>query len=584
MKFLKSYQSKIGWLELRLRYVVKTLSPRAKIVFVAFSAVTLIGLLALLYKADKSLAVEIPAQGGILKEGIVGTPRFINPILAISDADRDLTALVYSGLMRVSENNQLAPDLAESYEISNDGLCYTFTLKPNLKWSDGKPLNTDDVIFTIDLIKNNQTKSPKRASWEGVLVEKLDEKKVQFCLQKIYAPFLENTTIGIMPKHIWKDLPIEQLSLSDFNIKPIGSGPYKIQSISKNSSGITTSYTLNANKNFALHQPYIETMILKFYPSENKLIDGYKRNEIDSLSAVSPKNVADIKKEESVLKTYFLPRVFGVFFNQDNAKIFTDKEVKRALDLGVDKELIIKEVLKGFGAELNGPLPPTTREIVEEKEKNYEKNLAQAKNILEKAGWKMNNEGTREKTTLTKNKKKETVKLEFSLSTSNVEELSQTAQLLKEMWGKLGAKVDVRVYEIGDLEQNVIRPRKYNALLFGESMARDPDPFAFWHSSQRNDPGLNIALYTNISVDKILEDARAIFDQNKREEKYKQFQKEINKDAAAIFLYSPDFIYLLPNYVKSINGDRIVMPSDRFVNVHNWYIETKKTWKLSDNI
>ena len=553
-------------------------------VFVALSAVILVGLLALLYKADKSFAVEIPTQGGILKEGIVGTPRFINPILAISDTDRDLTTLIYSGLMRVSENSQLAPDLAESYEISNDGLCYTFNLKPNLEWSDGQPLNADDVVFTIDLIKNNQTKSPKRASWEGVSVEKLDEKKVQFCLQKIYAPFLENTTIGIMPKHIWKDLTIEQLSSSDFNIKPIGSGPYKIQSISKNSSGITTSYTLNANKNFALHQPYIETLILKFYPSENKLIDGYERNEIDSLSAVSPKNVADIKKEESVLKTYLLPRVFGVFFNQDNAKIFTDKEVKRALDLGVDKELIIEEVLKGFGVALNNPLPPVTREISGEKEKNYEKNLAQAKTILEKAGWKMNKEGVREKTTTAKNKKKETVKLEFSLSTSNVEELSQTAQLLKKMWGKLGAKVDVRVYEIGDLEQNVIRPRKYNALLFGESMARDPDPFAFWHSSQRNDPGLNIALYTNISVDKILEDARAIFDQNKREAKYEQFQKEINKDVAAIFLYSPDFIYLLPNYVKSINGDKIVMPSDRFINIHNWYIETKKTWKLSDNI
>ncbi|KKS79494.1 MAG: hypothetical protein UV54_C0033G0005 [Candidatus Beckwithbacteria bacterium GW2011_GWA2_43_10] len=553
-------------------------------VFVALSAVILVGLLALLYKADKSFAVEIPTQGGILKEGIVGTPRFINPILAISDTDRDLTTLIYSGLMRVSENSQLAPDLAESYEISNDGLCYTFNLKPNLEWSDGQPLNADDVVFTIDLIKNNQTKSPKRASWEGVSVEKLDEKKVQFCLQKIYAPFLENTTIGIMPKHIWKDLTIEQLSSSDFNIKPIGSGPYKIQSISKNSSGITTSYTLNANKNFALHQPYIETLILKFYPSENKLIDGYERNEIDSLSAVSPKNVADIKKEESVLKTYLLPRVFGVFFNQDNAKIFTDKEVKRALDLGVDKELIVEEVLKGFGVALNNPLPPATREINGEKEKNYEKNLAQAKTILEKAGWKMNKEGVREKTTTAKNKKKETVKLEFSLSTSNVEELSQTAQLLKKMWGKLGAKVDVRVYEIGDLEQNVIRPRKYNALLFGESMARDPDPFAFWHSSQRNDPGLNIALYTNISVDKILEDARAIFDQNKREAKYEQFQKEINKDVAAIFLYSPDFIYLLPNYVKSINGDKIVMPSDRFINIHNWYIETKKTWKLSDNI
>lgn len=573
---LKSLQSKISLLDLKLRYAAKKLPFRLKVVFILLLFLFVISGLGILYQVDQKLSISIPAEGGTFTEGIIGTPRFVNPVLTISDADRDLAMLIYSGLMRIN-NNSLVYDLAEKYEISEDGLCYKFTLKPKTLWSDGHPLTSDDIVFTIDKIQNPDTKSPKRASWEGVKVRKIDDRTTEFCLQKPYAPFLENTTLGILPKHIWQDILPEQMPLSNFNIEAIGSGPYKIKNIIRNSSGIITSYTLIANENFTINKPYINKFTLKFYPSEKKLSEAYQNKEIDNLSAVSPQEILRIKMENSPLKTYLLPRVFGVFFNQDDAPIFANKTVRQALELATDKEKIIKEVLGNFGIAINSPIPPGSLGAIEFSNdyENFDQQIEQAKEILSKQGWKLNEE----ENVLEKKDKKETTKLEFSLSTSNIPELVQTAQLLKQMWENIGAKVNLKIYETGDLEKEIIRSRDYDSLLFGEIVGREPDVFAFWHSSQRNDPGLNIALYANITTDKLLEKARGTLDIAERKKIYEEFQKEIIKDAPAIFIYSPRFIYLVTNSISGLNQESITVSSERFSQIHNWYIKTQKVWK-----
>jgi len=582
VKILDSLKNKSLLFELKLRHVVKNLPLVWKTSFLVLFLVFLLSGFVLLYKIDQKLSINIPTEGGVLREGVVGTPRFVNPVLSISDADRDLTNIVYSGLMRFGKD-ELTPDLAESYEVDENGLCYTFTLKPNLLWSDNTPLTSDDIIFTINLIQHPNTKSSKRASWEGVKAEKIDDRIIKFCLEKPYAPFLENTTTGILPLHIWRDILPEQLPLSNFNINAIGSGPYKIKNISRNSSGIITSYTLTPNDNFVLQKPYLKKIVLKFYPSEKKLITAYEKREVDSLSAISPQDVLRIKKESSFLKTYKLPRIFAAFFNQDYNSLFAKKEIREALNLSTDKQVIIEQVLQNFGVPANGPIPPGSLGYIESepsKDQNFsaedgEEQLNKAKKILEKNGWKLSSEGIMEKKTKT-----ETLKLEFSLSTSDVPDLINTAQMLKEMWGKIGANVDIKIYEIGDLEQNVIRPRKYDALLFGEIMGKDPDAFAFWHSSQRNDPGLNIALYTNITVDKLLEDARETFDTRERKLKYEAFQEELLKDIPAVFIYSPYFIHILPKDLKGLTQNSLIISSDRFSQIYNWHIKTKKIWKI----
>jgi len=577
---LKSLQSNIALNELRLKYTIKKLPIFLKICFLILLFLVFATSFMILCYADRLFSVEIPTSGGSLIEGVIGTPRFVNPVLAISDADRDLASLIYSGLMRVSPDGNLIPDLAEEYQISEDGLCYYFKLRENIFWTENHPITSKDIEFTIEKIKDPtlQPKSPKRASFEGVEIEVKDDKNISFCLPHPYSPFLENTTVGILPEHIWGDILSEQMPLSDFNINPIGSGPYKIKKVSRNSSGIIISYTLEPNENFVFGPPYIDAFILKFYPSEKKLIEAYGKGDIESMSAVSPKNILENKNQTSFIKTYPLPRVFATFFNQDNASVFAESEVRQALNLATDRNKIIKAVLKDFGTPIYGPLPPGTLGAPEDTpENNYEENLKRARELLNEKGWKLNEEtGLLEK----KKSKNEIIKLEFSISTSNLNDLVYTGQLLKEMWENLGAKIELKTFDIGDLEQIVIRPRKYDCLLFGEIMGRDPDPFAFWHSSQRNDPGLNIALYANISVDKLLEEARTVFDPEKRKTKYLEFQKEISKDIPAIFLYSPEFIYLLPNKIKGADKNPLITPPERFSQIYNWHIKTKKIWQI----
>ncbi len=564
---------------LEIRYVLRNLSFRKKVYFLLAAIFFIVAILGLLWEIDRSLAVEIPKNGGTLEEGIIGTPRFINPLLAISDADRDLVSLIYSGLLRADGQGGLINDLAEKYEISENGTAYTFTLKENLVWSDKKPLTSDDIIFTIQMAKNAVLKSNQRASWEGVEVEKIDDRTVRFSLKRPYAPFIENMTLGILPKHVWGEIPPEQITLTDFNINPIGSGPYQIESTSKDSNGITQSYALIPNKKFVLGKPYIDSIVLKFYPSEKKLIVAYENGEISAMGGISPQGVEGIKRNGKELKSLLLPRVFAVFFNQNSAQIFTNKEVRQALDMATDKETIVRDILKNFGSVLNGPLPPGSigsPNLQEELNQTpYEERLKQANDLLEKNGWKINEQNkVREKTI-----KKVVTRLEFNLATSNASELSQTAEILKQMWEKINVKVNLRIFEIGDLNQNVIRPRKYDALLFGLMLGRDPDPFAFWHSSQRNDPGLNIALYTNITADKLLEDARVLSDTAKRKEKYQAFQEQVIKDNPAVFLYSPEYIYLVPKSLLGADTDTITVPSERFTQIYKWYIKTKKVWK-----
>jgi peptide/nickel transport system substrate-binding protein len=559
----------------QIHYTLRRLDERERFLVFILAIFMVIGFFGTLDAINAKVSIEVPAIGGSWKEGIIGSPHFINPLLAVSDADRDLVTLVFSGLMRPDGKGSLTLDLAEKFEISEDGLSYTFTLKEDLEFHDGEPLTTDDIIFTVQLAKNPVLKSPTRANWEGVEVEKIDNRTVRFTLRRPYAPFPENATLGILPKHIWGEISPDQILLSDLNLKPLGAGPYKIETVSTGDNDIITSLSLRSFKKYASGTPHINKMLLRFYPSEVELLNAYSRADTNAVGAISPQNIKKITRNNGRLKTLTLPRVFGVFFNQNEKSLFLEKSVREALTKATDKDRVIKEVLQGYALPIASPIPPGTFGALPAEE--ITRDLESARSILEADKWERNEEtGIYEKI----EKGKVVEELRFSLATSNAPDLVRTADILKNNWEELGAKVEVRVFEIADLNQNVIRPRKYDALLFGEVVGRDPDPFAFWHSSQRNDPGLNIALYTNSSVDKILEDARGLISKEKRKEKYEEFQNKVISDTPAIFLYSPYFIYIIPEGLKGFETVHIATTGERFSNVHNWHFETRYVWKI----
>ena len=258
-----------------------------------------------------------------------------------------------------------------------------------------------------------------------------------------------------------------------------------------------------------------------------------------------------------------------------------NKEIRQALDLTSPKEEIIEKILGGYATAIAGPMPAGIYSWTSKEDNKLTpaERLETAKELLAKAGWQANPETG----ILEKKSSSGTMSLSFSISTSDAPELQQAANELVIAWEKLGAKVDIVVFEIGELNQSVIRPRNFQALLFGEIVGRDADLYPFWHSSQRADPGLNIALYANSRADKYLDNARSANNPEVIEENYKAFAKEVEEDVPAVFLYTPSFLYIVPEKIEAISLDSLTVSQDRFLSITDWYIETDKVWKIFVN-
>src|ERR1035437_1814154 len=564
----------------QINSAINTFSKKEWTFFVVLVITLFISTLLILQSINKSLMVSIPLRGGSISEGIIGTPRFINPILANSPADLDMVSLIYSGLMRKNPDGTLSVDLAKKYDMSKDGLTYTFTLKDKIYFQDGKPVTADDIIFTVNEAKDSIIKSPRKIDWDGVTATKTNDTTIVFTLKQPYPSFLENATLGIMPSYLWNSSVIE---LNDANTSPVGSGPYMIKNVAKESSGVIDSYELVPFKKFILGEPFIENLSLHFYSNEDDAINALENNVVDQISSITPLNAGILKERNYQIESSVLPRVFGLFFNQNQNHLFTDKVITNAIDQVIDKEKIIREVLYGYGVAIDEPIPPNMIAYQTPDNTNNisrDKILQNAQNNLAKDGWSKGPDGFLQKTTTDKSKKKTVNTLEFSISTGNAGELAKAADLIKQDLSDIGIKVDVKTFEVGNLNQSVIRPRNYDALLFGEIINHESDLFAFWHSSQRKDPGLNVAQYTNAKVDKILEDASITIDEQSRIKKYTQFEDEIKKDMPAVFLYSPNFIYVVSQNLKGLSINNITSPKDRFSNIYLWYTETQNVWKI----
>ncbi len=569
----------------KLLLALSTLPFWARVLLLLAIFVFLLSSFTLSAKLIDQRLVEIPRHGGQLVEGIIGRPRFINPVIAKSDSDRDMAVLIYSGLLRATPEGELVPDLAKSYEVSDDGLTYTFVLKDDLLWHDGVAITSADVAYTIDKVRDPglAIKSPRRASWEGVEVTTPDEKTIVFHIKQPYAPFLDNATMGIIPKHIWQNVPDEEFDVSYYNIEPIGSGPYRIGTIVRDSNkGLPRYYDLVAFKKFTLGEPYITHLRIQFFGNNQELTQAYGDHTIDQMHTIEPDQAHLLEGAGAQIERSPLPRIFALYFNQNQQPLFADKAVRQALNIAVDKERIVNQVLGGYGKTIDGPLPLLGSMASTGAALSPSDRVSQARAILENAGWVLNTANIYEKT----DKKKKTVTLlQFSIALPDVPELRNAADLIKDDWQKLGVSLTVKEFEQSTFASEVLIPRKYDILFYGQVIGRVPDPYPYWHSSQRNAPGLNVALYTNKNADQLLENARKENDETARTALLTKFALAITQDVPAIFLYSPDFLYATSRSVHGIHTGLITVESERFLGVADWYIESERVWKwVADRI
>lgn len=673
--FIKKWPTKSQW-----RQFFKVLTKKEKIVFFIFLILFLGSFTFLLLNCYFKNTEIKPAQGGTYVEGLIGQPRFINPIYANSDVDRDLVQLIFSGLMKYDENLQIVPDLAQNYEIEEEGKVYKFYLKENIFWQDKTPLTADDVIFTIKTIQNPAYKSLLQADWVGVETEKINDLGIKFKLKKPYSAFLENCTVKILPKHIWQDISPESFPFEAYNLKPVGSGPYKLKEAKQEKTERIKSLILKRNPLYFGQEPNISEIKFLFFDNEKDLIEAGRQGKIKGFSLSSFRKPARPNFGEQNLggpggkwQDYYLslPRYFAIFFNPDKSKILSEKKVRIALNYGTNKKEIVKKIL-----DLPENSPVLEKTIVHSPilpkiygfnlpSEIYDFDIEKAKNILEEAGYKENQDDLREKiiekkpsfqfkselklgsrgteveelqkclakfsdiypegevtgyfgektkeavinfqekyskeilepwgftkgtglvsrTTRAKLNKicfgtpDETLPLKFSLVTVDQPQLVKVAEELKQQWKLLGAEIEIKKFSISQLEQDFIKPRSYESLLFGEVLGAIPDPLPFWHSSQKRDPGLNLAIYENKEADELLEENRKSSDPQVRAEKLALFQDILIEEAPVVFLYCPDYIYLVLKEIKGINIKKIIDPSKRFSGIENWYIKTRRVLK-----
>ena len=576
-----------------LQIGLHNLSQKEFVAFLCSTGIVVVSVVIILSKINDEFLVSVPADGGSITEGIIGTPSLVNPVLAVSDADKELTSLVYSGLMRKMPDGTFAPDLAQSYNVSPDGTEYTFTLRKGAVFQDGTPVSADDVVFTINQIKDSVIKSPSEAQWEGIAVTKVDDSKITFTLGQPFASFMDNTTIGILPSHLWQNLTPSQFQTSNMNTKGIGSGPYMITKVSRTSEGIPQVYTLDKFDKFTLGIPHISEIIVQSYANEKDMVSALKSSSINQAGGISSSYINDFNSDQFNIGTSVLPRMFGLFFNKSQSSVLADNSVRQAINMAIDRDALIQKVLNGYGVAINNPVPRDIENATGLENSNTIKADVEGANaILAKDGWVKGGDGILQKgntvaVTTGKGKTKKTTyvtkgtpaRLSFIITTGNAPELEQSAEIIKEQLETIGIEVNIQAYDQGPLNQ-LIRARNYQALFFGQIVNHESDLFAFWDSSQKTDPGLNIALYDNPKADTILESAQKILDEDARIKKYDQFIDIFNNDLPAVFIYSPEYIYVTSEYINMPNRPQITIPSDQFSNIYDWYAKSDSVWKI----
>lgn len=553
----------------KISSILNTFSFKQWLLFYGTILILAITLISMLYQLEKSKMLEVPLSGSTYTEGLVGSPRFINPVMAITDTDKDLSYLIFSGLFKKTISGSIEPMLAEKYTISEDGLTYTISLKNNITFHNGDKFSADDVVYTIKQIQDPLTKSPRENSWKGITINKIDDYTLEFKLKQKFGDFLQLLTVGILSQKQWSNLSPEKFTLSDNNIHPTGTGPYAISSVKKDRDNIPSEIILKRNKKYSASKPYIEKIKFFFYNNEKSAINAFNKKTIMSLENISIANTSLIEKKSSI-EINPLPRFFGIFLNKNQQPLFRDTNILTALNMYIPKRELVNTLLGSYAKPVESPI------LIGQKELNTPDTFdpGKADEILKKDGWEKDTNGT-----WVKGKEN----ISFKLITSDIEELKNIAFFIRDSLKKEGVLVTVEIYDQGSLTQNIITPRNYDALLFGEEVRTPSNLFTYWHSSERMSPGFNLSMYTNVSVDKYLEDLKKESDSEKKDILIEKIKKEIDLDKPIIPLFQSMRISATHENIfnKAISRD---ITSHRFSDIEQWSIKKDYLWPFITKI
>lgn len=540
-----------------------------------FACVALIGMYVFSHR------IEIPAVGGGYTEGLVGEPQLLNPLYAsASDVDQDLTSLIYSGLLKYDAVEGTVPDLAESLIVSDDGLTYTLKIKEHARFHNGEDVRARDVLFTVNAIQNPAYRSPLIDNFYNVTVVQEDERTVSFLLEEPFAPFTQYLTVGILPASLWAEILPQNAPLAALNLQPIGSGPFKFAEFAKDQRGSIRSYTLTRNADFYDAPPFIETLTFKFYSDFMALADALENKNVEGVSVVQTQNLERVSKNSNVqlLQPLMLQETV-LYLNQSVQPLLKDLVLRSAIAQAIQKQNIVEGMPLSNAQVIHNPILEGMVGFHTDLQTVY--NVSQANTSLEEADYHFDSasglRGTKDETSSEETEEtEESETLRLTLTAVDNDEMQKTAALIQQDLLNIGISVALNFVPADLMITQVVEPKNFELLLMSVRLEGDPDPYPFWHSSQEKTGGLNFASYNNADVDTLLTDGRRERDESIRAQKYQQFQELLAKDVPAVFLYQSRFAYAVAQKIHLEKLDRIVSPSDRFANVTDWYIKTKK--------
>jgi peptide/nickel transport system substrate-binding protein len=514
-----------------------------------------------------------PVEGGVYTEALIGNLQRLNPFLDDSNSvDRDVDNLIYTGLIKFDSYGMAQPDVAKSIGVSQDGLLYNITLRDDVLWHDGLPLTTADVIYTIDLIRQGggDVTGDQQSLWNSVEATAFDDYNMQLVLPESFAPFMDYLAFKILPEHVFQGMSIEQMVNSSLNLQPIGCGPYKFSEV-LTENGVITGVSLKADPDYYAQKAFLQEVVFRYYPDSTSAYQAYLDGYVQGISQVSGDllNVV-LKNDQLNLYTGRLPQLSMVLFNLDNQAVnfLQDKEVRRALYLGINRNKIINEILGGQAIKANSVVLPDTWAYNNSLEM-VAYDPQQAALLLKQAGYLVTGEQNPVR-------KKDDTEMSLILSYPDDPLHDLIAQSIANDWQNLNINVSLEpvppdMFISGELESHAFDVALVD-ITFRQSP--DPDPFPFWDQGQIAG-GQNYSQWKNRVASETLEQARITSDFAERTRLYHNFQAIFADELPALILYTPVYNYAVDGLIQGVTMGPLFDTSDRLDTITTWYLSSR---------
>ena len=524
-------------------------------------------LLSLLALSTYTVAtVLVPDRGGTFREGVAGAPQNLSPIWCSGDdVDRDLCTLIYRGLTRIDKSGRVVPDLAAGWTVDND-TTYTFTIKPDQFWQDGRKVTAADVVFTVGALQDpSLIDTPGLPEfWRNVQVEQLDDLTVRFTLPQPLAPFLDYTTIGLLPKHRYENVPARQLVTQSLAPDPLGAGPMRVTEYD------ASHVRLEPSAFYGGSTPYISALEFEFYPDYASVLAAFEAGAIDGIRRILPTDIeAAAGREDLQIFSSIESGYVDLLLNlaNPNTPFLGDKNVRQALLYALDRKAIVDDALKGQGVVANSLLTPENWAF-NPAVPQYPYQPDEARRLLDAAGWiDGNGDGVREK---------DSQPLRFVLLVRDDNLNKAIGEKLAADWAAVGVVADVTPVSLAGMVSDFLAPRTFEVALTNWDQVGDPDPYSQWHSSQATGSGQNYTGWSNPEADALIEQARRTTDQAQRQALYEQFQAIFADELPALPLYYPVYTYGVSSRVNNVQIGSLNNPAERFRSFADWYIDSRR--------